>query len=101
MSFYINKGCPKSNIFICVLLFPILFYFNVNNVFCYFPQSVLLQEDCCVKGGNIDIIKVEVRARLQQFLSTTFDRFYIFIWSCMLLEDVMARGGTSSIQVRF
>ncbi len=70
-------------------------------MYCYFPQSVLLQEDCCVKGGNIDIFKVEVRAKLQQFLSTTFNRFYILIWSCMLLENVMARGGTSSIQVRF
>lgn len=73
----------------------------MNNVFCYFPQSAILQEDCCVKGGNIDIIKMEVRAKLKKILSTTFNRFYIVIWSFMLLEDVMARGGTSSIQMRF
>jgi hypothetical protein len=73
----------------------------VNNVFCYFPQSALLQEDCCVKGGNINIIKMEVKVRLQQFLSTTFNRFYIVIWSFMLLGDVAARGATSSIQMRF
>jgi len=101
MSFHINKGCPKSNIFICILYSQQNLIFNVKNVFCYFPQSVFLQEDCCVKGGNIDITKVEVKARLQQLISTTFNRFYILIWFCMLLKDVMARGRTSSIQVRF
>jgi hypothetical protein len=40
-------------------------------------------------GINIDLTKMEVRARVEHFLSTTFENFYIRIWSCMKLEDVL------------
>jgi len=40
-------------------------------------------------GINIDLTKVEVRARMEHFLSMAFENFYIRIWSCMKLEDVL------------
>jgi len=42
-----------------------------------------------VKGRNIDGTKVEARARIQHFFILVFKKFYIGIWSCMLIEDVM------------
>jgi hypothetical protein len=38
---------------------------------------------------NIDLTKMEVRARVEHFFSTAFENFYIRIWSCMKLEDVL------------
>jgi hypothetical protein len=32
---------------------------------------------------------MEVRVRVQHFLIHAFKKFYIIIWSCMLIEDVM------------
>jgi hypothetical protein len=32
---------------------------------------------------------VEVKARVEHFLSTTFEKFYIRISSCMKLKDVL------------
>jgi len=32
---------------------------------------------------------LEIYARVQNFLSQAFEHFYIVIWSCMLLEDVL------------
>jgi hypothetical protein len=40
-------------------------------------------------GKKNDKNKVEVRARVQHFLSLTFKYFYIVIWSYMKLEDVL------------
>jgi hypothetical protein len=40
-------------------------------------------------GINIDSTKVEIKARVEHFLSTAFENFYIIIWSCMKLEDVL------------
>jgi hypothetical protein len=31
---------------------------------------------------------LEIRVKVQDFLSQAFEHFYIVIWSCMLLEDV-------------
>jgi len=38
---------------------------------------------------NIDSTKVEIRTRLEHFLSMAFEKVYIKIWSCMKLEDVL------------
>jgi hypothetical protein len=40
-------------------------------------------------GRNIDRTKMEARARIQHFLIHAFKKFYIGIWSYMLIEDVM------------
>jgi hypothetical protein len=32
---------------------------------------------------------VEFRARVEDFLTKAFEKFYITIWSCMKLEDVL------------
>jgi hypothetical protein len=59
-------------------------------VFCvFFLGSVVLQGLQRVRGKYIDNIKVEVRAGVQHFLTHAFKKFYIGIWSCMLIEDVM------------
>jgi hypothetical protein len=42
-----------------------------------------------VRGRNIDAIKVEARVRIQHFLICAFKKFYVGIWSFMLIEDVM------------
>ncbi len=63
--------------------------FNVNGVFCYFPQFVILQRNARVFGRNIDKNKVEVRVGMKHFLTHTFEKFYITIWSCMKLKDVL------------
>jgi hypothetical protein len=33
--------------------------------------------------------KVEVKVGVENFLAKTFEKFYIIIWSCMKLEDVL------------
>jgi hypothetical protein len=53
-------------------------------VFC-----AILQGKQHMRGSNIDRTKVESRARIQHFLIYALKRFYIGIWSCMLIEDVM------------
>ncbi len=40
-------------------------------------------------GRNIEKSKVEIRARVEHNLSNVFKNFYIAIWSCMKLEDVL------------
>jgi len=40
-------------------------------------------------GRNIDKSKVKVRAGVKHFLVHAFENFYIAIWSCMKLEDVL------------
>ncbi len=42
-----------------------------------------------MQGRNIDRIKVEIIAGVQHFLIHAFKKFYIAIWFCMLIEDVM------------
>jgi hypothetical protein len=42
-----------------------------------------------VKGRNIDGVKVETRTIIQHFLMHAFEKFYIGIYSYMLIEDVM------------
>jgi hypothetical protein len=42
-----------------------------------------------VFGRNIDKIKVEVRIGVKHFLVHAIEKFYIAIWSCMKLEDVL------------
>ncbi len=62
---------------------------NVNGVFCYFLQFAILQGNAWVFKINIHKSKVEVRARMKHFLLHAFKKFYIAIWSCMKLEDVL------------
>jgi hypothetical protein len=40
-------------------------------------------------GRNVDKAKLEVRFGLENFLAKAFKKFYIAIWSCMKLEDVL------------
>jgi hypothetical protein len=40
-------------------------------------------------GRNVDKAKMEVRVGVEDFLAKTFEKFYIVIWSCMKLEDVL------------
>ncbi len=61
----------------------------MNGVLCYFLRNVVLQGKQHVRGRNIDSTKVEVRTKVQHFFICAFKKFYIGIWSCMLIEDVM------------
>jgi hypothetical protein len=38
---------------------------------------------------NLDISKLEICARVHDFLFQAFEQFYIVIWLCMLLKDVL------------
>jgi hypothetical protein len=40
-------------------------------------------------GKNLNVTKLEIHARIHDFLARAFENFYIDIWSCMLLEDVL------------
>jgi hypothetical protein len=40
-------------------------------------------------GRNIDKSKIEIRVGVEHNLSNVFKNFYIAIWSCMKLEDVL------------
>jgi len=42
-----------------------------------------------VFGKNIDRSIMEVKVGVEHFLSQVFKYFYIAIWSCMKLEDVL------------
>jgi hypothetical protein len=56
---------------------------------CYFLQFIVLQGNIWVFRRNIDKSKVKVRTGEKHFLVNTFENFYITIWSCMKLEDVL------------
>jgi hypothetical protein len=49
-----------------------LLILNVNIVMYYFPQFVVLQGNCCVRGNNIDINKLEERNGMQLFFSSVY-----------------------------
>jgi hypothetical protein len=66
-----------------------LLILSVNGVLCYFPPSVVLNGNVRVFGKNVDKAKVEVRVGVEDFLVKAFEKFYITIWSCMKLEDVL------------
>jgi hypothetical protein len=66
-----------------------LLILNVNNVLCHFLRSIVLQGNAQVFRRNIDKSKVKVKARMKHFLTHAFEKFYIAIWSCMKLEDVL------------
>jgi hypothetical protein len=38
---------------------------------------------------NINISKLEIRVRVHDFISHTFEHFYFTIWLCMLLKYVL------------
>ncbi len=40
-------------------------------------------------GRNVDKAKVEVKVGVEDFLVKAFEKFYVAIWSCMKLEDVL------------
>ncbi len=40
-------------------------------------------------GRNVNKAKVEIRAKMEDFLAKAFEKFYVAIWSCMKLEDVL------------
>jgi hypothetical protein len=56
----------------------------------YFPQIVVLQGNCCVRGNNIDINKLEVRDGMQLFVSSVQKRLY-----CNLVLYVVGRCDAS------
>jgi hypothetical protein len=58
-------------------------------VLCYFPPLVVLERNARVFGKNVNNTKMEVRARMENFLNKTFQKFHIVIWSCKKLEDVL------------
>jgi len=66
-----------------------LLIFNVNNVLCSFPHFAIRDGSEQVFGRNIDRNKVEVRVGVENFLSIVLKYFYITIWSCMKLEDML------------
>jgi hypothetical protein len=66
-----------------------LLIFNVNGVLCYFSPSIVLKGNARVFGRNVDKAKVEVRVGVEDFFVKAFEKFYIVIWSCMKLEDVL------------
>jgi hypothetical protein len=61
----------------------------MNGVLCYFWWNVILQRKQRVRGRNTNSTKVEAKVGIQHFLIHAFKEFYIGIWFCMLIEDVM------------
>jgi len=57
-----------------------LLILNVNCMLCYVPQCVVQQGNAQVFGRNIDKSKVEVKTRVENFVSNVFKKFYIAIW---------------------
>jgi hypothetical protein len=66
-----------------------LLVLSINGVLCYFPPLVVLERNARVFGKNVNNTKMEVRARMENFLNKTFQKFHIVIWSCKKLEDVL------------
>ncbi len=66
-----------------------MFISSINDVFYCFPLSTILQGNARVFGRNVDKAKVEVKARVEDFFVKAFEKFYVVIWSCMKLEDVL------------
>jgi hypothetical protein len=84
------KGSPMCLHLCSSSLEPKFFLvFNVNGVLCYFPPPIVLQGNARVFGKYVDKTKVEIRTRVENFLSKAFQNFHIAIWSCMKLEDVL------------
>jgi hypothetical protein len=54
-----------------------------------FPTFSIQDGNAQVFRRNIDMSKVEVRIRMEHFLSHVFKYFYIAIWFYMKLEDVL------------
>jgi hypothetical protein len=52
-----------------------LLIFNINDVLCYFQHSIIQQGNTQVIGRNIDMSKMEMKARVEHFLSKTFNYF--------------------------
>ncbi len=63
--------------------------FQCQHVLCYFPLLAILQRYARVFGRNADKAKVEVKVGVEDFLAKAFEKFYIAMWSCMKLEDVL------------
>jgi hypothetical protein len=61
----------------------------MNGVLCYFPQYAILQDNVQVFGRKIDKTKIEVKLGVEHFLANAFQKFYIIIWSCMKVKDVL------------
>jgi hypothetical protein len=82
-----------SSTCLCVCSSPLgpkkLLIFNINGVLCYFPPLAILQRNAKVFKRNVNKAKVEVRARVEDFLAKAFEKFYVAIWSCMKLKDVL------------
>ncbi len=62
---------------------------NVIGVLCYFPPLAILQRNVRIFRRNVDKAKMEVRARMEDFLVKAFEKFYVEIWSYMKLKDVL------------
>jgi hypothetical protein len=46
---------------------------------CYFSPLVVLQGNAKVIGKNVDKTKMEVKARMENFLTKAFQKFHIII----------------------
>jgi hypothetical protein len=66
-----------------------LLILSVNGVLCYFPKCAIFQGDQRKTRKNLNVSKLEIRARVQDFLARAFEHFYIVIWLCMLLQNVL------------
>jgi len=58
-------------------------------LFATFQKCAFLQGGQQKIRKNLDVSKLEIHVGVQNFLSQAFEHFYIVIWSCMLLKDVL------------
>jgi hypothetical protein len=65
------------------------FSFSVSMVSFVTFQCAFLQRDQQKTRKNLDVSKLEICAGVLDFLFQTFEHFYIVIWSCMLLKNVL------------
>ncbi len=68
-----------------------LFIFSVNGVLSYSPKCALLQGNRQKTRKSLDISKLEIHVRVHDFIFRTFEHFYIIIWLCILLENVLEK----------
>jgi hypothetical protein len=63
------------------------------------PPLVVLQGKVRVFGKNVDKTKMEIKAKVENFLGKAFQKFHIAIWSCVKLEDVLENFPYSCLKV--
>jgi len=84
-----KRNSTRSRVHSSPLGLKKLLIYNVNGVLCYFPPLDILQGNARMFGRNVNKAKVEFKTGVEDFLTKTFEKIYVAIWSCMKFKDVL------------